>query len=91
MGSKFTTKLLAIKTVLFSKSFMIIYHKNGIYNAMGAGSGPLEETFLLALAIKKAYEDMVVNIEHAAVESGELQDLLAMKKVAEMVENGQAK
>jgi len=84
-----TAKLKAIRQIIKADHVML-FTKKGTEDvqALGFGQGGLKDILLMAIELKKSYNNMVDMANNAAVESGELHALTELKKALEEVDNG---
>lgn len=76
-----TYKLRAIWKVIRADHLMLFSKRGeGKVDGFGFGQGGLEDIMLMAVELKKSYDNMQTMIGQAATESGELHALEALKK-----------
>jgi len=83
-----TEKFRAVRQVL-SADHVMLFTKKGNKDVVGFGfgHGGLSDMMLMAVEIKKSYNNITKMIDEAAVESGELHALSELKKTLEVIED----
>ena len=79
-----TNKIRAIRQILSAEHVMLFTKRGeGDIVPFGFGKGDLSTMMLVAVALKKAYENMLTGVNNAAVETGELHTLEALRKTVD--------
>ena len=85
-----TNKIRAIIAIIRA-DHMLLHTKRGDNPVVpfGGGNGDLAALMLFAVELKKSYENMLQGVNNAAVETGELHTLEALRKTVDMeIDNG---
>ena len=79
-----TNKIRAIVQIIRAEHVLIHTKRgNGAVQPFGFGKGDLSTLMLMAVELKKSYENMIKGVNTAAVETGELHALEALRKTVD--------
>lgn len=80
-------KLTAIKQILTCRSFSLVTSSDARITVLTDSRADLTESMVLAVAVKRTYDEMAKEIERQAIENGEVQTLQSIRDTIAQVED----